>query len=308
MGELKNNLKKPLKDRIIPYLFLAPFFVSYAAFQLFPQLYSIWISFFDFRYGKMEAFAGLGNFVKIMGDAMFWKSLGNTAFFWIATLPVQLMIAFLIANFMIELRPRKRGILSGIFYLPTVTNLVAIILIFQLMFDEKFGIFNYLLGLLGIGAVPWLADPFWARISTILLIIWRGLGYYVVYTLAGLLGIDRSLYEYAYLEGAGYVQKHRYITLPLITPILLVQAFSGTIAGWNIFLEPFLLFNKSGLPVGNGGPLQSCLTSAIYVYTEGFANLKYGYGAAMAFIVAVITTIFAVLQFRIFKSGKGEEG
>lgn len=301
---MNKNQKKRIKDRLIPYLFLAPFFISYAAFQLFPQLYSVFISFFDFRYGKMEAFTGLNNFKTIIGDSMFWKSLGNTAFFWIATLPVQLVIAFLIATFMIQLMPGKRGILSGIFYLPTVTNLVAIILIFQLMFDEKFGIFNYLLGMAGIAEVPWLTEPFWARISTILLIIWRGLGYYVVYTLAGLLGIDRSLYEYAYLEGAGYIQKHRFITLPLIAPILLVQAFSGTIAGWNIFLEPFLLFNKSGLPVGNGGPLQSCLTSAIYVYTEGFANLKYGYGAAMALIVAAITTVFAVMQFRIFKSGK----
>ena len=130
------------------------------------------------------------------------------------------------------------------------------------------------------------------------------MGYYVVYTLAGMMGIDQSLYEYARLEGAGYFQKQFYITLPSMLPILLFQAFSGTIAGWNIFQEPFLLFNKAGAALGNGGPLGACRTSAIYIYSEGFANLKYGYGAAMSLIVAVITTVFAVLQFKLFREDR----
>lgn len=295
-----------MKHKKAPYLFLAPFFLTYIFFQLFPQIYSIWLSFFDYRFGQASDFVGIQNFVTAFQDSIFWKSLGNTAIFWICTLPVQLVIAFLIASFMVNMVPRLRGILSGIFYLPTVTNLVAVIMIFQLMFDENFGILNYLLNLLGIEGIPWLTAPFWAKVSTILLIIWRGLGYYVVYTLAAMMGVDKSLYEYARLEGAGFFQKQIYITLPLIAPILLFLAFSGTIAGWNIFLEPFLLFNKSGMPLGNGGPLQSCLTSAIYIYTEGFSNLKYGYGAAMSLIVTVITTIFAVLQFKVFPAGKEE--
>ena len=294
-----------MKKSKVPYLFIAPFFLTYIIFQLFPQIYSIWISFFDFRFGRASDFVGLTNFIDAFHDNIFWTSLGNTAVFWIATLPVQLLTAFLIATFMMNMAPRLRGLLSGVFYLPTVTNLVAVILIFQLMFDENFGILNYILSFFGVEGIPWLTEAFWAKISTIILIIWRGLGYYVVYTLAGLMGVDRSLYEYARLEGANYVQKQVYITIPLIAPILLFQAFSGTIAGWNIFLEPFLLFNKSGMPLGNGGPLQSCLTSAIYIYTEGFSHLKYGYGAAMSLIVAVITTIFAVLQFKVFKTDKG---
>lgn len=293
-----------LKQKKTPYLFLAPFFLTYLTFHLFPQLYSIWISFFDYRYGKVNGFVGLRNFSMAFGDVTFLKSLVNTAIFWLATLPVQLLLAFLIAAFMMNMAPRLRGMLSGFYYLPTVTNLVAVIMVFQLMFDENFGILNYLLNLIGLEGIPWLTDPFWAKLSTILVIIWRGLGYYVVYILAGLMGVDKALYEYAKLEGASFWKKHIYVTLPLIKPILLFLTFSGTIAGWNIFLEPFLLFNKSGMPLGNGGPLQSCLTSAIYIYTEGFTNLKYGYGAAMSLIISVITTIFAILQFKLLETGK----
>lgn len=291
-----------MKKKWAPYLFILPFFSTYIVFQLFPQIYSIWISFFDFRFGKFSDFVGIENFITAFRDKIFWHSLGNTAVFWLATLPVQLFVAFLIASFMTNMASKMRGIMSGIFYLPTVTNLVAVIMIFQLMFDENFGIFNYLLNLFGMEGFPWLTEPFGAKLSTMILIIWRGLGYYVVYTLAGMMGIDRSLYEYAHLEGAGYIQKQWHITLPLMKPILLFQAFSGTIAGWNIFLEPFLLFNKSGMPIGNGGPLQSCLTSAIYIYTEGFSNLKYGYGAAMSLVIAVITGVFAVFQFKLFRT------
>lgn len=288
----------------VPYLFLTPFFFTYLVFQCFPQVFSVYISFFEYKFGQASNFIGLENYMAAFQDNVFWLALGNTAIFWVCTLPIQLVAAFVIATVMMNLGTRIRGALSGIFYLPTVTNLVAVILIFQLMFDENYGILNYLLSFLGIEGIPWLTEPFWAKISTIILIIWRGLGYYVVYIIASLMTVDRTLYEYARLEGASYLQKQVYVTLPSIAPILIFLAFSGTIAGWNIFLEPFLLFNKSGASLGNGGPLGSCLTSAIYIYTEGFANLKYGYGAAMSVIITIITTVFAVLQFKLFGLGK----
>ena len=106
------------------------------------------------------------------------------------------------------------------------------------------------------------------------------------------------------MEGVGIFSKQFYITLPFHASDTAFQAFSGTIAGWNIFQEPFLLFNKAGAALGNGGPLGACRTSAIYIYSEGFANLKYGYGAAMSLIVAVITTVFAVLQFKLFREDR----
>lgn len=292
----------PCKRRISAgYLFILPFFLAYICFQLYPQIYSFIISFSEFRFGRMAGFIGLENFAEALHDRLFWKSLGNTLTLWLGTLPIQLVLGFLIASAISNLRPRTRGMLSGVYYLPVVTNLVAVTLIFQLIFDKHYGVLNYLLECIGIEKVSWLTDPTCAKISTCILIIWRGLGYYVVYTLAGLMGVDRTLYEYAILEGANYWQRQIYITVPSIAPILLYQAFTGTIAGWNIFLEPFLLFNK-------GSPLDSCLTTAIYTYQEGFKNLKFGYGAAMSLLVALVTTVFAVLQFRLFKTDSTDGG
>jgi ABC-type sugar transport system permease subunit len=164
-----------------------------------------------------------------------------------------------------------RGHAVGVYYLPVVTNLVAVTLIFQLMFDKYYGVFNYLLQLMGIDPVPWLTNPVWAKVSTSVLIIWRGLGYYVVYTLAGLMSVDRSLYEYATLEGANYLQRQVHITIPSIAPILLYQRLP-----YHRGLEHLL----GTLPaVPQGLPVSSCMTTAIYIYGEGFKNLKFGYGA-----------------------------
>jgi lactose/L-arabinose transport system permease protein len=292
---------KYIKQHKNPYLFIAPFFITYLAFQLYPQLYSFVLSFSEFKFGGNALFVGFQNFVDAWQDPVFWISIKNTAFFWIGTLPVQLLIAFIIASSMKNLSSKVRGRLSGFYYLPVVTNMVAVVLIFQLMFDQKFGVINYLLSFLGIGQIPWLASASFAKLSTIILITWRGLGYYVIYTLAGLMSVDETLYEYAKIEGANRFQKAFYITLPSIKPILLYQVFTGTITGWSIFLEPFLLFNKTG------GPQDSCLTTSMYVYTEGFRNLKYGYGAAMSLMLALITTVFAIMQFKLFRNDNTED-
>jgi ABC-type sugar transport system permease subunit len=285
-----------LRKNITAYLFIAPFFLVYCTFHLYPQVYSIILSFFEYKFVGKSIFLGFLNYIGALQDKIFWKSLGNTAVFWLMTLPVQIVIAFLIASVMTKIASTVRGLLSGFYYMPVVTNLVAVTLVFQLMFDEYYGVFNFLLSIIGVQAIPWLTSPIWAKFSTVLLIIWRGLGYYIVYTLAGLMSVDRELYEYASLEGAGFFQKTIHITVPSIAPIMLYQVFTGTIAGWNIFLEPFLLFKKGG------GPLGSALTSAIYIYQEGFSNLKFGYGAAMSIMVALVTTIFAVLQFKLFRT------
>jgi lactose/L-arabinose transport system permease protein len=287
-----------------PYLFILPFLLTYVAFQMYPQLYSLVLSVSERVSGNKYVFVGLQNFADALHDEVFWKSLGNTVILWLCTLPLQLVLGVLLASLMVTLKPRFRGLLSGLYYLPVVTNLVAVTLIFQLIFDDNYGVLNFLLPLIGVGKVPWLTDPFWARATTIILITWRGFGYYVVYSLAGLMSVDRSLYECADIEGASYLQKQFYISIPSIRPILLYQMFTGTIAGWNIFLEPFLLFNKGNS--GTFGPLDSVLTTSIYTYTESFGHLKFGYGAAMALMIAAVTTVFAVLQFRMFNADRKE--
>ena len=296
-----------VKKDMWPYLFISLFFIFYFGFHLYPQLYSFYLSLHDFRIGRPSTFVGLQNFTTVLGDPIFWFALGNTFIFWLGTLPVQIVLAFLIATIMVNViaSTRLRGLLSGFYYLPVVTNLVAVIMIFQLMYDESFGVLNYFLSIVGIEGIPWLTNPIVAKLSTMLLIIWRGLGYYIVLTLAGLMSVDKSLYEYAQTEGANYFQKQLYITIPMIKPILLFQLFTGTIAGWNIFLEPFLLFSRNVGPwPAFGGPGGTGLTAAMYIYTEAFQNMRFGSGAAMSLILAAITTVFALLQFKVIGTGE----
>jgi len=277
------------------YFFIAPFFLVYLSFHLFPQVFSLYLSVTNFKINGITTWVGMKNFLRVFADNRFWQGVRNTAVFWIMTLPVQLVIAIVVASAMANLSNRTRGLLSGCYYLPVVTNLIATIFVFQLMYDTNYGVINYILGHVAISPIPWVTKPVWARIATVLLITWKGVGYYIVFTLAGLMSVDRALYEYAIIEGANSFQKTMYITLPSIAPVLLYMAFTGTIAGWNIFLEPFLLFGKTG------GPLNSCMTASIYIYTEGFNNLKFSYGSAMSLILAIITSVFATLQFRLFR-------
>ncbi|MCL2866551.1 MAG: sugar ABC transporter permease [Clostridia bacterium] len=280
------------------YLFIAPFFIIYISFHLFPQLFSLYLSFTNYKIRGGTVWVGLRNYSRVFADNRFWQSIGNTALFWLMTLPVQMVVAVVIATAMSNLPSRMRGLLSGCYYLPVVTNLVATIFVFQLMYDTNYGVINYLLSKLNMAPIPWVTNPSWARVATVLLITWKGLGYYIVFTLAGLMSVDRSLYEYANIEGATSFQKIIHITLPSIAPILLYQAFTGTIAGWNIFMEPFLLFGKTG------GPLNACMTASIYIYSEGFNNLKFSSAASMSLLLALITSVFATLQFRLFRQDK----
>ena len=292
-----------LKKNKWPYLFLLPFFLLYISFQLYPQVFSVMLAFQNYRIGRPTEFVGLRNFTRVLQDPVFYLAIRNTVFIWLGTLPSQLAAGFLIATAMLRLGQRARGLASGVFYLPVVTSLVAVALVFQLMYDTNAGVINHLLGFVGIAPISWLADPQAARFAVILMIFWRGVGYYIVFILAGLISIDNGLYEFATIEGAGYFKKHWYITLPLIKPIMLFLIFTGTIAGWNVFLEPFLLFGGAAGGAA-AGPGSSGLTLGMFVYTEGILHRRYSYGAAISVYIAVITAIVAVVQFR-FMGARG---
>jgi len=266
------------------------------------------LAFQDHRTGRPVEFIGLRNFTRALQDPVLYLGLRNTLIFWLSTMPAQIIAAFLVATTMLRVLGRRmRGLASGVYYLPVVTSLVAVTLIFQLMYDKNFGILNYFLGFFGVDPISWISNPTMARVSVILLVFWRGVGYYIVLTLAGLMSIDPSLYEYATIEGAGYWKRQWYITLPMMKTIMLFQVFTGTIAGWNIFLEPFLLFGGTSSTSGGAGPGSAGLTVGMFVYMEGIANRRYGYGAAIALMVTVLVTIIALLQFRVMGSKEGSD-
>lgn len=282
-----------------PYLYIAPFFISFAIFGLYPLLFSVQLSFSDYRIGRGGNWVGLLNFQRVLADPLFWTSLKNVIILWLGTLPIQLVLGFAIAWLLNSVTARLKGFMSGAFYLPVVTNLVAIALVFRLMFDDQYGIINHFLSFFGIAPIAWMNSSSAAPLTTIILIIWKGLGWYVVYILAALQSVEKVYYEAAKIDGATTLQTIWYVTLPAIRPIALFLITLGTIAGLQIFTEPAVLFSGSSTV---GGPESSVLTPTMYIYTQGFSYLKFGNASAMAVILGLIIIGLSALQFRFFGS------
>lgn len=280
----------------MPYLYIAPFFISFAIFGLYPLLFSVQLSFSDYRIGRGGNWVGLLNFQRVLADPLFWTSLKNVIILWLGTLPIQLVLGFSIAWLLNSVTARLKGFMSGAFYLPVVTNLVAIALVFRLMFDDQYGIINHFLSFFGIAPIAWMNSSSAAPLTTIILITWKGLGWYVVYILAALQSVEKVYYEAAEIDGATTLQTVRYITLPTIRPIFLFLTTLGTIAGLQIFTEPAVLF------AGGGGPESSVLTPTMYIYTQGFSYLKFGNASATAVILGILIIGLSALQFRFFGS------
>jgi ABC-type sugar transport system permease subunit len=286
-----------------PYLFIAPFFISFAVFGLYPMLFSLYVSVVNYRFNAPSAWVGLQNFNDVLTDDQFWVSIKDTAILWLGSLPIQLVLGFVLASLLASVPGRLRTVLPGAYYMPVVTNLVAVAFVFQLLYDQKYGLLNYLLSLVGIPGVPWLTSDTWAPLATIILIVWQGTGYYVVFLLAGMQSIDRTLYEEASIDGAGAVQQAVYITLPLLRPVFLFLIVTGSITGLQIFTQPFLLFNQqsggSGSATPIGGPGDSVLTISINIYQEGFQYLHFGYAAAASVLLGLLIACVSAVQFRL---------
>ncbi len=282
-----------------PYIYIAPFFISFAIFGLYPLLFSVQLSFSDYRIGRGGNWVGLLNYQRVLSDPLFWTSLKNVVILWLGSLPIQLVLGFAIAWLLNSVTARLKGFMTGAFYLPVVTNLVAIALVFRLMFDDQYGIINHFLTLFGLPPAAWMNSSSAAPITTIILIIWKGLGWYVVYILAALQSVEKVYYEAAKIDGATTLQMIRHVTLPAIRPIFLFLVTLGTIAGLQIFTEPAVLFSGSQTV---GGPESSVLTPTMYIYTQGFSYLKFGNASAMAVILGLLIIGLSAFQFRFFGS------
>ena len=286
-----------------PYLFIAPFFVSFAIFGLYPLLFSLYVSVVNYRFNVASDWVGLQNFNDVVTDNQFWISIKDTVVLWLGALPIQLVLGFLLALLLASVPGRLRTVLPGAYYMPVVTNLVAVAFVFQLLYDQKYGLLNYVLSLVGLPSVAWLISSTWAPLATILLIIWQGTGYYVVFLLAGMQSIDRTLYEEASIDGAGAVRQALHITLPLLRPVFLFLIVTGSITGLQIFTQPFLLFNQqsggSGSSTPIGGPGDSVLTISINIYQEGFGYLHFGYAAAASVLLGLLIAGVSAVQFRL---------
>lgn len=289
-----------LKTYLAPYLMISPFYILFIVFGLFPILFSLYLAFHSWDgLGPME-FVGLRNFRNLLtDDPDFWKSVGNTFVIWFfSTLP-QLFLALVVAFLLNSAFVRFKDFYRAVYFLPNITSIVAVAIIFGSFFGSQFGLINGLLQVVGLPRIEWINDPFWVKVAVSLMVIWRWTGYNAIIYLAGLQSIPHDLYEAATIDGANRKQQFFSITLPLLKPIILFTVILSTIGGMQLFTEPLIL-------VGNtGGATKGGLTLVLYLYNQAFGNQLFGYASAIAWMLFLIIGVFSFLNWKFVSRGEG---
>jgi len=278
---------------LIPYFFLAPALATLLIFFFLPVLAAFIISFTDFdlyALGNLARtrFIGLDNYVRLLHDPLFWKALLNTLYFVLVGSPLTISAALIAALGLNARELRLRNWFRLGYFSPVVTSLVAVAVVWRYLYHPRFGLINYFLSFLGLDPINWLGDPAWAMPALILLAVWKNFGYYMMIFLAGLQTIPDYLYEAARLDGAGWWQQQRHITLPQLAPTTFFITLMTVIAYFQFFAESYVMTQ--------GGPVNSTLSIVFYLYQQGFRWWRMGYSTSIAFMLFIIIFVLAVAQ------------
>ena len=277
---------------------IAPFFILYFVFNLFPIIYSLYVSFFSWDGFSAKVFVGLSNYVRVFTrDAKFYKSLLNTVTIFCFTVPLEVLLGLFTATVLKDFFHRTRSAFQLANFLPYITTPVAIGIIFALMFDWRSGVVNGALGAFGIDPVYWLGVPWASKAVVIFMVVWKGYGYVMVIFLSGLSTIPDELYEAARIDGANWWQSFRKITIPILRPIFVFVITTSIINAWKLFDEPQLLFQGTSQPLG--GPERSVLTVVMRYYEAAFRDFEFGYGAAFAYVLALLIAVFSIISLKV---------
>lgn len=295
-GRRPSTWRRLRRGELLPaLLFISPWIIGFAWFQLYPIVSSIYYSFTEYNIMQAPVFIGLTNYVNLFShDDLFAKALGNTAIYTLFSVPLDLLVAFCFA-LLLNLGIPGRAFFRTAFYFPAVIPTVATAILWTMLFNARGGLVNVALNIVGIPSIPWLTSPEWAMPSLILLSVW-GVGPTVVIFLAGLQDVPRTLYEAAQIDGAGPLRLVRHVTIPMISPVILFNLVIGMIAALQVFAQPFIIFGNGG---SAGGPLNSALMYSVQLYTVAFQQFQMGYAAAMAWILFVIIFVLSLLSMRL---------
>jgi multiple sugar transport system permease protein len=259
---------------------------------LAPALTAVWLTFQDWNLISPPRFIGLENLRDIPQDDLFWQALRVTVNFTLISVPVGLVLGFLLALLM---NTKVRGIelFRTVYYLPSIVPAVANAVLWAWIFNTEFGLANVLLRSLGLPKIKWLQEPEWALPALIVMSLWAFGGSMVIY-LAGLQGIPEVFYEAAKIDGAGRWAQLRHITIPLMSPVIFFNLIIGIIGSFQVF--------TAGRLITNGGPQNATLFYVLYLYRSGFQNLKMGYSAALAWVLFVIIMGLTLFVFKYLGS------
>lgn len=273
------------------YLFISPWLIGFFIFVAGPMLASLYFSFTEFSGFGSPEWVGLKNYVTLFtDDPLFRKSLWNTFFYTIFSVPLGLIAGYLLAV-LLNSKVKYMPLFRTIFYLPSIVPAVASSLLFILIFQPQFGIANAILEFFGLPTSKWLYSEMMAKPTLIIMSLW-GVGGGMIIYLAGLQDIPQSLYEAAELDGAGPLQKFFKITIPMTSNVIFFNLIMGIIGSFQIFTQAYIVSD------GKGGPNNATLFYVLYLYQNAFQYFKMGYASALAWILFIITVVFTFLVFR----------
>lgn len=286
---------KGLSQKNAPYLFIAPTLILLALFSLLPIAIALVISFTDMDMAGLAdysniSFIGFDNYKEVLQDPSFQKSIFNTLFYVIIGVPLVIVISLMVALLINFGQARIFKAFRVIFYMPSVTNVVAVAVVWSYLYNPSLGLLNYILNSLGLGSVPWLQDPVMAKISLIILAVWRAIGLNMIIFIAAIKGISKTYYEAAQIDGASSWRQTWSITIPLLRFAIFFVSIT-TMIGWlQFFEEPFVMTK--------GGPLDGTMSVALFIYNNGFQFSKFGYAAAGSFILFFAIILVTLVQFK----------
>lgn len=290
---------KRLRPHVTGWAFSFPFVAIFVLFLFLPIVASFVLSFTEFRLPQLRDwfsadYVGLDNYRDLLDDDLFLKAARNTTVFVLFGVPLTLAAGLAAAVGLNQALGRLQGLFRVGFYLPVVTSIVAIAVIWRYLLQPDSGFVNAALDLVGIDGPDWLAEPPTALGSIIALGVWRNFGFDMVVFLAALQGVDPTLYEAARVDGAGPWTTFRRITLPLLKPAILFLAVVTSTGYLQLFEESFVLTG--------GGPRDSTLSVSMYIYEQGFRFINFGYSSAIAYTLFAAIAALAFLQFRLLRT------
>ncbi|PHV71839.1 sugar ABC transporter permease [Sporanaerobium hydrogeniformans] len=279
-----------------PYVFIAPNFIGFIIFIVLPVLFSLVISFTDFNIFngfKGTSFVGLQNFIEMLKDEWFWAALKNNVIYTVVTIPVTMILSIVVAT-ILNKAVYCKTLIRVMIFVPYIASVVAISVVWSMLFNPSQGIINQILMVLGVNNPPqWLGSMQWALPAIMIVGIWMTLGYNVIIYMSGLQSIPSSLYEAAQIDGASKLQEFRYITVPMLRNTTFFLLVTSIIASFQVFGTVNIMTN--------GGPGNSTTVLAHYIYVAGFRYYKMGYAASMAWFLLIAILIVTLLQWKVQK-------
>ena len=284
------TVRSPLAKReaITGYLFTAPAVLGFLIWVAGPMLFSAWLSLTEWDLLSPPEFVGLSNYVAMFQDDLFWQSLRVTFYFTLVSVPLFQVSALAVALLM-NSNVRGISVFRTIYFLPSIVPLVANAMLWAWILNSDFGLLNAVLRFLGLSKVLWLQDPRWAMPALITMSLW-GIGGAMLIYLAGLQGVPQQLYEAAEIDGANFWHRFRHVTIPMLSPVIFFNLLLGLIGALQTFTQGYI--------ITNGGPQNSTLFYALYLYRQAFTNFQMGYAAALAWVLFMIVLVLSVFVFR----------